>query len=88
MRGILKSERRTEDGERDARAVVNVSLVGGEGFPKGGADVVVSCLWQAVEEYLPLLSSIVNCLGTDDLLLQADPRTSHFIPSLLYLILS
>ncbi|KAL7417474.1 hypothetical protein BDY24DRAFT_405666 [Mrakia frigida] len=53
LRGILKQERRTGDGERDARAVVN-----------------------AVEEYLPLLSSIVNCLGTDDLLLQADPPFS------------
>lgn len=93
LRGILKQERRTGDGERDARAVVNVSKIFFRPERSGARTILTDGLvvalilfrweWQAVEEYLPLLSSIVNCLGTDDLLLQADPR--QFFISLSYL---
>ena len=40
-----------------------------------GPDRPYASAWvvQAVEAYMPTLSSVVNCLGTDDLLTSQDP---------------
>jgi len=71
LRGFLKENKRTEDHERDYLSLIKVcnSLLSLY-YPAESS--------QLLEEYIPYIRALIECVGHDEIILKTEPSMSSF----------
>ena len=70
LRGVLKDSKRTDHGEKDFLTLVKVTT--DERFSTPNLPLI-----QVIEEYLPFIQGLINCVCQDEISLKTEPSMSR-----------